>query len=198
MEKEYINPNNPVYFSYAWANDEHPDLEDDVNVLCKLLEENHIYYKRDKESLCPYRWNIQEAEKEIGEGSAIIVVISERYIKSLHCMNEWHFMRKNGKIETRIFPIVLKDAKILDKKTYKEYYDFFLDRRHSLSDQQDKGIIPLTRVETEAANAKYYIGDLEDMYQYLADYNTSKLSILRKDDYEIIIRQLTEYFKKKL
>ena len=54
MEKEYINLNNPVYISYAWANSEHPDIEEDVENICKLLETNHIYYKQDKKNLCPY------------------------------------------------------------------------------------------------------------------------------------------------
>lgn len=41
--------NNPVYISYAWANDNNPDLEVDVNRLCRVMEKNGIYYKRDKE-----------------------------------------------------------------------------------------------------------------------------------------------------
>lgn len=197
MDKKYINPNNPVYFSYAWANDEHPKIEEDVDNLCKLLEENHIYYKRDKTNLCPYRWSIQKAEEEIGEGSAIIVVISERYLHSLHCMNEWHLMLKNGKIRDRVFPIVLENARITDDEILEDYINYFEERKNKIIEKQIKNK-PLKTVEKEAAYASYYIDDLGKMYQYLADYNTSKLFILRNDDYEIIIRQLTEYLKKKL
>lgn len=196
MEKEYINKNNPVYISYAWANSEYPNIEKDVENLCEVLEANSISYKRDKTNLCPYRWSIQKAEEEIGKGTAIIVVISERYLKSPHCMNEWHLMRENGKIKDRIFPVVLEDAKITDKNIFKEYYNFFKDREQSLIEQQKEGIIPLTRVETEAANAGFYIDDLKKMYQYLADYNTSKLTELRKDNYEIIINQLKDFLKR--
>ena len=106
-DKRYINPNNPVYISYAWANNDFPHLEDGVNALCKLLEENNIFYKRDKKNLCPYRWSISKAENEIGEGTAVIVVVSKRYVESLHCMHEWHLIRENGKIWKRVFPIVL-------------------------------------------------------------------------------------------
>lgn len=195
MEKEYINLNNPVYISYAWANSEHPDIEEDVENICKLLETNHIYYKQDKKNLCPYRWSIQKAEEEIGEGTTIIVVISERYLKSLHCMNEWHLMRENGKIRDRVFPIVLESCKITDKDTFREIYKFFKDRADSLIKQQAEDIIPLTRAETEAANAGFYIDDLKKMYQYLADYNTSKPTELRKDNFEIIINQLKDFLK---
>lgn len=195
MKKGYINPNNPVYFSYAWANSEHPNIEEDVENLCELLEANHIYYKRDKTNLYPYRWSIQKAEEEIGEGTAIIVVISERYLKSLHCMNEWHLMRKNGKIWERVFPIVLEDANITDKETFKKYYKYYKEREQLLIEQQYEGIIPLTRVETEAANAGFYIDDLKQMYQYFADYNTSRLTELKKDNYEVIINQLKDFLK---
>lgn len=196
MGKEYINPNNPVYFSYAWANDEHPDIEDDVNNLCNVLEENDIYYKRDKINLCNYRWCINDSEIEIGEGAAIIVVISERYLKSLHCMNEWHLMREDGKILERVFPIVLEDANITDKNTFKnKYYQYFKEREQSLIEQQNEGIIPLTRVETEAARVGFYIDDLRYMYQYLADNNRSNLHELRKDKYEIVISQLKDFLK---
>lgn len=196
MEKEYINPKNPVYFSYAWADNEHPNIEKDVENLCEVLEANHIYYKQDKKNLCPYRWSIQKAEEEIGAGSAIIVVISERYLKSLHCMNEWHLMRDDGKILERVFPIVLEDANITDKNTFKnEYYQYFKKREESLIEQQNDGIIPLTRVETEAARAGFYINDLQYMYQYLAENNTSKPIVLRKDNYKIIISKLIEFLK---
>ena len=195
MEKEYINPNNPVYFSYAWAKTEHPDIEKDVDELCKILDNNNIYYKRDKTNLCPYRWSIQKSEEEIGAGTAIIVVISKRYLESLHCMNEWHLIRENGKIWERVFPIVLESGRITDKDTFKEFYKFFKDRADSLIEQQTEKIIPLTRVETEALHAGCYIEDLRNMYQYLAENNTFKLPELRKDDYEIIISQLKVFLK---
>ena len=196
MEKEYINPNNPVYFSYAWANSEYPDIEEDVVNLCKLLEDNNILYEIDKKGLCPYRWSIQKAEETIGAGAAIIVVISKRYLESLHCMNEWHLMRDDGKILERVFPIVLEDANITDKNTFKnKYYQYFKKREESLIEQQNEGIIPLTRIETEAARAGFYINDLQYMYQYLADNNTSKPSILRKDNYKTIINKLIEFLQ---
>lgn len=184
--------NNPVYISYAWANDNNPDLEDDVNRLCRVMEKNGIYYKRDKENLCPYRWSINKAEEEIGEGCAVIVVISEKYIKSLHCMHEWHLIKENGRIWQRVFPIVLKGADLTNKCKYKEYYKFFTDRRDELVEQLREGIIPLSQSETEAARFGYYISDLAEMYQYLTDYNTAK-SVVRENDFELVISQLKKY-----
>lgn len=197
MAKDYINKDNPVYFSYAWANDEYPDIEKDVEILCSLLEDYNIFYKRDKaegeNTLCPYRWSIRKAEEEIGEGSAVIVVISKRYIESLHCMHEWHLIRESGKIWKRVFPIVLEDANITDKNVFKEYHNFFLKRKEDLCKQQNEGIPPLTEVESRAAKFGFFVNDLDTMYQHIADYNASKLSLLRQKEYAKIIKQLTDH-----
>lgn len=193
---QYINPDTPVYISYAWANEANPDLEADVNNLCQIMERNGIYYKRDKENLCPYRWSIHKAEEEIGEGCAVIVVVSEKYIKSLHCMHEWHLIRENGKISQRVFPIVMPGADITVKSKYKEYYAFFNQRKQELVEQLAEGIIPLSNSETEAAHFGYYLNDLAALYQYLADYNTAK-HIVRENDYAALISQLKSYIGSK-
>ena len=195
MEKEYINPNNPVYFSYAWANSEYPDIEEDVDKLCKILDDNNIMYKRDKENLCDYRSSIQESEEKIGEGSAIIVVISERYLKSEHCMNEWHLIRKNGKIWERVYPIVLENANISDDKIAEKYYKFFNERKNRIIHKQEQGYPPLKTVESEAANAGFYFGALDDMYQFLSDYNRYDITKIRENNYAVIIKQLKDYFQ---
>lgn len=194
-DSEYINEDNPVYFSYAWANTEHPDIEKDVEKLCELLEDNNIFYKRDKENLCPYRWSINDAEKEIGEGAAIIVVISEKYLRSLHCLHEWNQIRANGKIWNRVFPIVLEDAQITKDEVFLKFYENLESEKNRIIQKQTEGKIPLTDVEKEAANAGYYFDDLKYMYQYLANYNKSKISLLRADCYKQIIDQLNNQLK---
>ena len=45
ITQTYINLNKPIYLSYAWANDEHPNIEKDVDNLCKMLDRNGIFYK---------------------------------------------------------------------------------------------------------------------------------------------------------
>ncbi|MBR4272392.1 MAG: toll/interleukin-1 receptor domain-containing protein [Bacteroidales bacterium] len=193
--KEYINKDNPVYFSYAWGD----ELEEDVNKLCELMDENGIFFKRDKakgeNSLCPYRWSINEAEKEIGAGTAIIVVISNKYIKSPHCMHEWHSIRENGNIQERVFPIVLEDANITDKEVFKKYYEFFEKRKQELLKQQAEDIIPTNQVDLDTIDAGYFIDDFKKLYKYLSNYNRSKISLLREDNYEDIIGQLKEKVK---
>ncbi len=71
---KYINENLPVYFSYSWANDQFPEIEDDVKKLCAILEKNNIYYKRDKDNLSPWCVQIDETEKEIGRRPSLLLL----------------------------------------------------------------------------------------------------------------------------
>ncbi len=170
-EKQYINPKNPVYFSYYKADDKCSDIEESVKKICAVLDTNGICYKRNSDSDIPYCASLDEIQRETGRGALVIVIISKGYIGSLDCMHEWHRIRENGKIWERVLPVVMPDANILDKVVFRRYYDYFTQRRSELTDQQNEGIIPLTKVETNAAEFGYYVEDLGKMYQYLADTN---------------------------
>ncbi len=187
--KKYINSNCPVYLSYAWANDENPFIERDVELVCELLENNNILYKRDKEdegnSLC-------DVEDEFDDYSAIIVVISERYIKSLYCMYEWHLIRKNDKIRDKIITVVCEDANISNENVFKKHLMWFTDRKDALQNKKKGNIIPLTEVESYAFEANFFIDDLID----LKDNYIPKAYNLRKDNYASIISRIRLFIKR--
>ena len=115
MAIEFINPNNPVYISYAWIEDNNDVLE-----ICRVMRENGIDYRRDKDGLCPIQTNLAEIEKKIGDGDAVIVIISRKYMTSLHTMNEWHNILFKGDIGRRVFVVVLDDAGISNYDTFQE------------------------------------------------------------------------------
>lgn len=68
---------------------------------------------RDKRDL-GFKGSIKEFMETIGEGKAVVLVISEKYLKSPNCCFELVQIAKNGAFRDRIFPIVLEDAKIYD------------------------------------------------------------------------------------
>ena len=190
----YINKDNPVYISYAWGE----DLEIDVNKLCVLMEDNGIFFKRDKakgeNSLCPYRYNIIDAEEEIGRGKAIIVVISDKYIKSLNCMYEWHCICKTGNITKCVFPIVLPGTKLKQEFRYNSFKKFFEGRLQDISDREVMSNIEAK--ERKCLENDGYLKDLETLRNYIKENNIPDLESLREDDYQIIIEQLKEYVTK--
>ena len=50
--------------------------------------------------------------QQIGQGNCILVIISDKYLKSENCMFELLEIANHGDIYDRIFPIVLGDANI--------------------------------------------------------------------------------------
>lgn len=197
MEKEKcINPSNPVYISYSWKDD-----DEDVRKICDLMYKNGIDYRRDVDGLCPIKANIAQVEKEIGDGDAIIVMISAKYMTSFHTMNEWHNILDKGDIARRVFVVVLEDARISE-------YDIFQERRGDLEKQfkevdaifqncKKKHQLPsrhLSEVELSAHSNLGFVDDLDSLYAFCRNYNRgSKIEVHRATGFKEIIEPLKKY-----
>jgi hypothetical protein len=99
-----------IFISYAWGGEN----EKIVNELYEVFVSKNYNLIRDKIDL-GFKGNIKEFMQRIGVGSAIIVIISDKYLKSENCMFEMLEIKKNGNLWNRIYPIVLFDAKIYDE-----------------------------------------------------------------------------------
>jgi len=100
-------PAPEVFVSYAW-NDESKAI---VDRLQQALGEQNIRLRRDREEV-RYRDSIRDFMRRIGQGKCVVVVISEKYLKSENCMFELVEVAKAQGLRERIFPIVLSDANI--------------------------------------------------------------------------------------
>ena len=96
-----------VYISYAWGG----ESERIANELDADLQANGITIIRDKRDL-GFKGMIRDFMQQIGQGHAVVVIISDKYLKSPNCMYELVEIAKNKDIYSRIFPIVLGDADI--------------------------------------------------------------------------------------
>jgi len=96
-----------VFVSYAW-NIESSEIVDGVQ---QALEEDGIRLIRDREEV-RYRDSIRDFMRRIGRGKCVLVVISDKYLKSENCMFEMVEIAKEPGLRERIFPIVLSDANI--------------------------------------------------------------------------------------
>ncbi len=76
----------------------------------KSLTDKKYNVTLDRKDLA-YKGNIAEFERRIGKGHCIITIISDRYLKSDHCMNEMLHIERKEEVFSRIFPIVLDDAR---------------------------------------------------------------------------------------
>ncbi len=112
---------NSVFVSYAWGG----ESEQTVNELENAFSERGIYVVRDKKDL-KYKGSIKEFERRIGKGQCIILVVSDKYLRSEHCMYELVEIEENRDFRQRVFPIVIADAGIYtagDRINYIRYWD---------------------------------------------------------------------------
>ena len=109
-------PTPEVFVSYAW-NDESRAI---VDRLQQALEEQGIRLLRDRGEV-RYKDSIREFMRRIGQGKGVVVVISEKYLKSENCMFELVEVAKAQALRERIFPIVLADANIYKATGRAEY-----------------------------------------------------------------------------
>jgi hypothetical protein len=120
-----------VYISYAWTS----ESEEILNELRATFDENDVKYYVDKKDI-EYRGNIREFEERLGKGDYIILIISDKFLKSKDCMYEvLQIMNKGGDISKRIFPIVLPDAKIYDPEHIIDYVKHWEEKKASLNDK---------------------------------------------------------------
>ncbi len=165
-EQSLANMNNgEFYISYAWGG----ESEKIVDELDKAFQTQDVIIVRDKRDL-GYKGRIKEFMQTIGQGKAVILVISEKYLKSENCMFELLQVAKNGEFTDRIFPIVLEDARIykaIDRIRYVEHWEKQLKEL----DNAMKGV--------SAANMDGFREDI-DLYDEIRD-NLPKLSDILKD-----------------
>jgi internalin A len=102
-----LPPTPEVFVSYAWTT-ESKSIVDRVQ---QALEQHGIRLIRDREEV-RYKDSIREFMRRIGQCKCVIVVISEKYLKSENCMFEMVEVAKAQGLRERIFPIVLSDANI--------------------------------------------------------------------------------------
>lgn len=75
-----------VYFSYAWGGKDRPELKDFAVQLHRSLEPDYDV-RRDEEAT-RHGDRLSEFIREIGRGARVLVLLSDRYLRSPYCMQE--------------------------------------------------------------------------------------------------------------
>jgi len=122
------NYEQAVFISYAWGS----EREEIVNKLDEALQSRGIKITRDKRDL-DYKGSIKEFMERIGQGNCVIVIVSDKYLRSPNCMFELVEIAENKQFHDRIFPIVLADADIYDPIKRIGYVKYWEDKRAELA-----------------------------------------------------------------
>jgi len=160
-----MGDNHQVYISYAWGG----ESERIVNELDADLQTKGIMVVRDKRDL-GFKGMIRDFMQQIGRGHAIIVVISDKYLKSPNCMFELVEIAKNKDLYDRVFPIVLGDADIYNPVNRIKYIKHWEEKLKELDEAMRS---------VSSANLQG-VRDEIDSYDEIRD-NVSNLTFFLKD-----------------
>ena len=153
-----------VFISYAWGG----EREEVVNQIDQDLQKRGLKIIRDKRDL-GYKGSISEFMERIGRGNCVIVVISDKYLRSPNCMFELVEIADGRQFHDRIFPIVLADANIYDPIKRIEYVRHWEVKRAELAEAM-KTLDP--------ANLQGIREDM-DLYDRIRDKVSGLTSILK-------------------
>jgi internalin A len=120
---------NAIFISYAWGG----EREEVVNQIDQALQKRGLKITRDKRDLS-YKGSIKEFMERIGQGNCVIVVVSDKYLRSPNCMFELVEIADNKQFHDRIFPIVLADADIYDPVKRIGYVRYWEEKRAELAE----------------------------------------------------------------
>jgi hypothetical protein len=153
-----------VFISYAWGG----EREEIVNQIDRALQQRGLKIIRDKRDL-GYKGSISEFMERIGRGNCVIVVISDKYLRSPNCMFELVEIADGKQFHDRIFPIVLSDANIYDPVKRIEYVKHWEVKRAELADAMRT---------LDPANLQGIRDDM-DLYDRIRDKVSGLTSILK-------------------
>ncbi len=118
-----------VFISYAWDG----EREEVVNQVDEALKKRGINIIRDKREM-GYKGSINAFMERIGRGDCVILVISDKYLRSPNCMYELVEIADNKHFQDRVFPIVLQDADIYNPVHRIQYIKHWEEKRTDLAE----------------------------------------------------------------
>jgi tetratricopeptide (TPR) repeat protein len=179
------NYEHAVYVSYAWGG----ESERIVDELVLAFANRGIQIVRDKKDLS-YKGSIDAFEREIGQGKCVVLVISNKYLRSRHCMYELIKIGENPEFRKRVFPIILEDAHIfegIERINYVKYWDDEITR---LNDDIKLKINVMSNISAIQSELNKYV-DIRNNFDYLAgllsDMNALTPELHEKNGFSTLI-----------
>lgn len=171
-----------ILISYAWG----AEREEIVNKLDQSLQKRGLKIIRDKRDL-GYKGSIKEFMEQIGQGHCIIVVVSDKYLRSPNCMFELVEIAENKQLHDRIFPIVLSDADIYDPVRRLEYVKYWEAKRAELAKaMKDVDPANLQGLREDIDDYDRFRDKISGLTSILKDMNTLTPEMHRDSDFDAL------------
>src|SRR5215211_7436773 len=178
--------NRQVYISYAWGG----ESERIVNELDTDMQNKSIEVVRDKRDL-GFKGMIREFMQQIGHGYAVILVISDKYLKSPNCMFELVEIAKNKDFYDRVFPIVLGDSDIYNPVNRIKYIKYWEDKLKELDDaMKSVSSANLQGMREEIDSYDEIRDNISNLTFFLKDMNTLTPEMHENSNFAVLLSAL--------
>ena len=178
-----------VFISYAWGE----EREEIVNQIDQNLQKRGVRITRDKRDL-GYRGSIREFMKRIGQGNCVIVIVSDKYLKSKNCMFELVEIADNEQFSDRIFPIILPDARIYDASERLDYVAFWEKEKEKLDEKMRsmRNLAGLQGANEELNDYDRFRSQFDKLVSVLKDMNALTPDMHRESDFNNLFDAIVE------
>ena len=181
-----MSDSHQVYISYAWGG----ESERIVNELDADLQTKGIMVVRDKRDL-GFKGMIRDFMQQIGRGHAVILVISDKYLKSPNCMFELVEIAKNKDLYDRVFPIVLGDADIYNPVNRIKYIKHWEEKLKELDEaMRSVSSANLQGMRDEIDSYDEIRDNISNLTFFLKDMNTLTPEMHENSNFAILINAL--------
>ena len=170
-----------IYVSYAW----NPESDAIVDSIEKAFQKRNVHIIRDKNDL-QYKGRIKEFMEQLGQGNCVILVISNKYLRSENCMFELLQIFKNQNFYERIFPLVLDDVKIAKATDRIDLVKYWEDETENL-DIKIRELKDLSNIQGVTDDLNLYTEirhNIARLTNILKDINTLNTNRHINSDYE--------------
>jgi internalin A len=186
-----------IFLSYAWGDPSETgeSREAIVDRLYDTLLANHFKVIRDKKDN-GYRKFISDFMRRIGRGRLVVVVISDKYLRSPYCMYELLEIYEHSQFKDRVMPIVLGDAKLYDLSDRLDYVLHWKQKKEALAEKMLK--LGMDAFSSDGAFREfdlYYrrvFNNIDKLTSLLGDWNALRPSLLEENNFARLLEEITE------
>ena len=180
-----------VYLSYAWGGKDRPELKTFAVNLHRSLEAD-FDVRRDEEATRSGD-RISEFMREIGRGARVLVLLSDKYLRSPNCMRELlHLYRRHlenaQELQKHVLPLIL-DADLTSSARQRLGYVKFWKQHLAELKEETAGLDPVECLPThhEMAMIEEFRLKTEDILMFLDDILMPRgMDRIAADDFDAV------------
>ncbi|MEN9445400.1 MAG: hypothetical protein RIS47_2291, partial [Bacteroidota bacterium] len=131
-----MKQNAEVYISYAWGDKTKKGRQRQVvfDDVFKVLGDSKLDVIVDFEAI-KYKDSISKFMAKLGTASYVVIIVSDKYLKSKSCMFEVTQILQRKELHKRVYPLILGDVDIYSSSGIKSYLEYWQTQINVLEEQ---------------------------------------------------------------